>query len=347
MRTEVVTSMVLSLAAFQLPAFAAESDTSKPCALTMYDSITIVGGEYVPVTLDGHRGLMLLGLASGVSTLSENTVTALGLKRSPPEARADRHPRGATATITVRRPTLPVAKFNALQIGKINFGEGTFFVVSGDHRGAAPDGRPIFGMLGTDVLGVVDFELDLSRRKLNLFSQDHCAGQVVYWADEWGSAPLMTGAEGTIYFSLELEGRAVEAIFSPTAPFSWLRSDIAKRLYGFDEKSPGIQTVHSADGSQSVAYYRAMELTGHGMSVKNSRIELADSMKDCRVRIQRRESGAAGYDHCMFVYPMALGRNVLQELRLYFATKEKMLYFTRADATSMKNAPAADAASAP
>ena len=37
---------------------------------------------------------------------------------------------------------------------------------------------------------------------------------------------------------------------------------------------------------------------------------------------------------------MALGRNVLEKLRLYFATKEKRVYFTLANATFSTNAAA-------
>jgi hypothetical protein len=34
---------------------------------------------------------------------------------------------------------------------------------------------------------------------------------------------------------------------------------------------------------------------------------------------------------CLTKPPLRLGRNVLESMRLYFATKERMLYFTAAD----------------
>ncbi len=39
----------------------------------------------------------------------------------------------------------------------------------------------VVGVIGTDLLGKFDVDLDIAHKKLNLFSPDHCKGQVVYW----------------------------------------------------------------------------------------------------------------------------------------------------------------------
>jgi hypothetical protein len=41
--------------------------------------------------------------------------------------------------------------------------------------------------------------------------------------------------------------------------------------------------------------------------------------------------GALGYDRCYGRFPLVLGRSALQNLHLYFATREKIIYFTVAD----------------
>src|SRR5262249_42095875 len=138
-----------------------------------------------------------------------------------------------------------VANFTSLKIGKMRFDSPEKFLglpVTQKEGRRKQNGRTVFGVLGPDILAAVDFELDLSRGKLNLFSQDHCQGQVVYWADDWGTAQLMAGKLGTIYFAAELEGQKVEATFSLAEPFTRLNTDVTKRLYGFDEQSPGVET---------------------------------------------------------------------------------------------------------
>ncbi len=37
------------------------------------------------------------------------------------------------------------------------------------------------GILGSEMLRNVDVDFDFSANKVNLFSPDHCAGNVVYW----------------------------------------------------------------------------------------------------------------------------------------------------------------------
>ena len=46
-----------------------------------------------------------------------------------------------------------------------------------------------------------------------------------------------------------------------------------------------------------------------------------------------KRDGATGFDEtCLGVHPLMLGRSVLTQLRIYIATHEKVLYFTRAEA---------------
>jgi len=203
----------------------------------------------------------------------------------------------------------------------------------GDRKSVmGPNGKPVFGVLGSESFAGVDFELDFSRGKLNFFSQDHCPGRVVYWADDWGSAPLLVSKLGTFYFPVELEGQKVEATFASAEPLTRLTTDVAKRLYGFDEKSPGVEVEVLPGYRRPVAHYRAMQLTAPEMLVKNVHVRLAKRPSGvCPLLMPAPESGAVGYD-CNS-YPMALGRNVLSKLRLYFALRERKLYFTLADRT--------------
>jgi len=235
-----------------------------------------------------------------------------------------------------RKKAFWVADFESLRLGTVPIARGGTFDINPEAPvRTGPDGRPVFGMLGTEAFAAMDFELDLSRRKINLFSQDHCDGEVVYWAHDWGSAPLHIGHYGTIYFPLELEGRKIEATFQPGSAASVLSVYVTKRVYGFDKGSPGVQVVASDDG-KTAAHFRAMQMTARAMTFHNTPVRLIDAPPksgrgSCKLRFGGPESGAIGYSVCGNVYPMALGGNVLEKMRIYFATKEKMVYFTLAD----------------
>jgi hypothetical protein len=169
----------------------------------------------------------------------------------------------------------------------------------------------------------LDFEIDLAHRKLNLFSQEHCPGVVVYWSDTFAVVPLYRGTLGNLYLPLELNGKKVDATISPANAVSTLNIDAAKKLYDIDAREAG-------KGPEA---HRTMQFSAPGLTVNNSKVLLEEPAHKCLLRTRGGESGAAGYhDNCAGHFPMRVGRNVLQELRLYFAMKEQKLYFTAATA---------------
>jgi hypothetical protein len=324
------------------------SAAAKDCGLKQYGSIDLVVGKeartgndllvgkeyFVPVTIDGHSGLMSFALNTGISLFHEGAVESLSLKTKRAGVTA------AAGDTKLNR----LAQFKSLALGDVTFGKGGFLVHPGQPAPEGPDGKPVFGILGTEALTIVDFELDLSRRKLNLFSQDHCKGEVVYWAKDWGTAPFYIGPYRTLYFPLELEGRKIEATFAPGSAASMLSVDVTKRVYGFDKDSPGVQTVpYEGD---TLAHFQAMQLTARGMTFNNSPVRLRDSpnasdaIVSCKLELRSQESGAVGYSGCENRYPMALGGNVLEKMRIYFATKERKIYFTLADGSVNGPSPA-------
>ena len=51
-------------------------------------------------------------------------------------------------------------------------------------------GGEVAGDLGTRMFEKVDLELDIAGGKFNLFSSDHCPGNVVYWTKNYAELPL-------------------------------------------------------------------------------------------------------------------------------------------------------------
>jgi hypothetical protein len=79
-----------------------------------------------------------------------------------------------------------------------------------------------------------------------------------------------------------------------------------------------------------------MKMTAPGLAVKNPSIKLTQppaAEVGCRLNASKRRAAGAGYEDCLGPVPLKVGLSLLAELRLYFATKENVMYFTAANAT--------------
>jgi hypothetical protein len=306
----------------QGPSVAAET---KDCGLKRYASLDLVlvgdGFVLVPVMIQGTRAYMALNLASGISNVTESAVNSLSLKAiSMPNNIAVR----ANGKIVKKMVTA-----SPFAMGEVHFKHADFLVFSKHDFGTFAD-APVVGVLGMDMFGQVDIELDVAHRKLNLFSPDHCPGHAVYWSSKYDSVPIRIGSLGEFYFPMELEGKKLETTLSTSDRVTLLHTDAARELYHFDTHSPDVQTETDAAGN-TTSQYRAMKLSGEGIDIFNAKISLVDTPSGSACRLSSR-LGAATYDNCLGVHPLSLGENVVSKLHLYIATKEKMLYFTQANA---------------
>jgi hypothetical protein len=298
---------------------------AKNCQLKRYASLdlTVVLGSYllVPVTMQGTRAYMVLNMATPFSNVTESAVSTLALKTKPVPGSVAVHESGKQ----VKR----LATAASFSLGQVQFKNADFLVLPNESFSSSLADAPIVGFLGMDVFGQVDIELDVAHRKMNLFSQDHCAGHAVYWSAKYDSAPIRFGTFGEFYFPMELDGKKLETTLATSRPMTVLHTDATRKLYNFDSHSPDIETETDAEG-RTTAHYRAMKLSGEGIEIINARISLVDPAPNASCYLSSR-SGAATYEGCFGIHPLALGQNVIGKLHLYVATKEKMLYFTPAN----------------
>jgi hypothetical protein len=263
---------------------------------------------------------MALNMASPFSSVTEKAVHDLALPTKSMPFNV-----GVHAGKREVRDTASAAPF---AVGGLQFKRADFLVLPQFKFPANIADAPVVGALGMDVLKQFDVELDGAHRKLNLFSQDHCVGHVVYWSAKYDSAPIRFGTLGEFYFPMELDGKKLETTLATSNAMTTLRTDATRKLFNFDSHSEGIETETDPSGGM-ISHYRAMKVSGEGLDIINARISLVDPpTADCHVSTHQ---GAASYDGCFGVHPLALGQDVVSKLHLYLATKEKMLYFTRAN----------------
>src|SRR5207244_2526566 len=94
--------------------------------------------------------------------------------------------------------------------------EGVYFFVDPADR---PTGRGSFdGIVGADMLANVDADFDFGAKKLNLISQNHCDGKVVYWAaPALAVIPFRFDRGGHVAFPLQLDEKRMNAILDTGA----------------------------------------------------------------------------------------------------------------------------------
>ena len=314
-----------------LPAHSAdaEPDYDRACRLTLHATLDLEtapnGVTLVPISFNGTDAWMILSTAMPFSLVTDASMTAFNLKRESISGKAGLQVYGKplTDTVTIR----------SLNLGGVTFQNSVMMVEPRKDTERPPVlfGRPVIGNLGLDVFSHFDFELNLADGKLLIFSENHCPGAGVYWTRNFSAMPFDRDWLGNLYFPLELDGKFVEATLSTQSVVSTIDSEVTLKVYGFDEHSPEVLPDKSP-GAEKTSF-RAMSLTAPGLSINNARIKLVHRTGTCsqQTRTTNRVP-AIGYSDCPGSFPLYLGRNVLEKLRIYVATKDKMIYFSRADA---------------
>jgi hypothetical protein len=211
-----------------------------------------------------------------------------------------------------------------VQLGKLDFPAVSFLVVPDS---AASTGE-VAGMFGLDSLRRYDIELNLAQHWINLFSQDHCAGKVVYWGQPYLSAPIRIDENGQMLVEVKLDGQALWALIDSGASHSAIRQGEASWLFGITPQSAGaevIGTTLAADGGVLTTYrapFHALELAG--VTFNNPEIHVLPDIKGGN--LPDRSSPDRHSET-----RMTLGVEELSKLRIYLALKERMIYLTPAE----------------
>jgi len=315
-------STLVLLALASALATIAHAEDRKDCQLKKYGEVTFTTTEggipLVPVVLNDKPAHMILNTGAAFSFFFHRVIEQYSL----PTHTA---PNGIQL---MGKPVLRVADFRSLAVARVLLGKGTLLVTSEEVK--LPD-DDVVGFMALDQLSHVDFELDLARNRLALFSQEHCPNLGAYWSKEYAAMPMLQSAAGDWYVPMELDGKKVAASLSTFAVETSITTEATRKLYGFDENSAGVETEADANSNGARYHFRAMQMTAPGLTIKNSHVRLRKG-PNCPLFTGGSKNMATYGDTCAGVYPMTVGRSVLKELRLYFSTKEKMLYFTSADA---------------
>jgi predicted aspartyl protease len=223
-----------------------------------------------------------------------------------------------------------VAIVPEVKVGGLGYGAAEFFIAGAPPAPIEEEG----GLLGQNLLNRIDLDIDNARKTVTLFSQDHCDGDGVYWADEAVVLEFKRSETDSMHVSrakreerkstndfdvpivwAQFEGRNVAVTFDTGATHTSMDLGLAKAVFGIDEHSPGVRPAgesYVANGGTVQDYsYTFKKLSIAGVTFENVPVLLSkfDSGKD-----------------------VLLGMHEMRHLHLYIAYKEGRIYITAADA---------------
>jgi len=314
------------------PPLWATSRAQMNCNIQRLASVDMVfdGQLLVPVDYSGQTVWMVLDLAQPFSLLSPSAVAPLKLRMQNIDARP-----GEFMLKIDGKPVTETVDIDSLRIGNYRLSRHSLFV---DPRPALVDPRPgriVFGTLGMRDLWPVDFELDLVHHQLNLYSSDHCTGAIT---KAWGRSsqiPMELNEFGSVVFPIEADGTKVVASISTRSAATFMGADVGRQIFGPGEQSSNTQSEFDGDrrGHDS---YRLMTLVAGDLRLPNMKVLLVPHHTACSLSKDGRFGEVWEYhgrdDYlCFGIYPLVLGIDAIEHLRLYFATKEGKIYFAPAE----------------
>lgn len=162
----------------------------------------------------------------------------------------------------------------SLKLGRASLTRPTLLVLADVGE---PDDEEV-GVLGRDLFGQRDIELDLKGSIIRLLDSSNCRqADLAYWAKEYSIAPLRRSGEDGYVVEASLNGRPVQALIDSGAPVSYVTARAATvagvrvSLEGSDELTGGI-------GSRAVQVRTATfsKLDVGGEVVSNVKLKVGD-----------------------------------------------------------------------
>ena len=268
---------------------------------------------------------LLVDTGGALSSLTKRAVRELNLQTSASRIEL-RNIAGGAENLEARLPSI--------LLGGLRL-EGPYFMVLPGQEEGGPEIGTFGGLLGSEMLRNVDFDFDFAANKVNLISQDHCAGNVVYWpATTVAVVPFTFGPMGHITFRMELDGRRVNAMLDTGASNTILNLDIARRTFRVDVNAPDVEKVGEIGWGQTGVYRKRFKtISFEGVTVTNPVITMyPDLMGGSSLGEQR--TGSLIRETRSGLPDMILGMSVLSEMHVYIASKERKLYITAANAAA-------------
>ncbi len=268
---------------------------------------------YVPVRINGTPKTLVLDTGGGKTQLTEDVAKELKLAESIDLESPDmRDLYGHTS--------YKMAHVETFELGSQR---GKDFYIHIDPMPAdwAKAGGDAVGLLSTDLFQQYDIDLDFAAQRLNYFSQDHCEGMVAYWPERPLAILPFELRDGHINLDVTLDGKIFHAVLDTGAPVTTTGvTDIVKAFH-FERGSSDLPVIKEDEKNPEVKIYghNFERLSFGDITVLHPQVELFPYIRTYQY-----------YFDPSRLEQIIIGMNVLRQLHIYIAYREKKLYITPA-----------------
>ena len=295
------------------------AQAAEDCRLKQVAAIPVTIGSggriLLDVSIDDHPVKLLLDTGATFSLLDRGFVEQAGLTLF------DTRTLGYGLT---GHGISQATRVSTLKLGNYVSRNGDFAVGNGT---GGRDG--VVGLFGADYLSNYDVEIDLAAHRLVLYSQDHCSGNVVYWAKEYFRLPLSLTPGKRLDADIEINGKPLRALIDTGASRDALRLAVARRLFDIDPDAEGVQhrKAQGIDGTVDGFNHVFESLTFGDITLHNTNIAIED-IDAAKGALNKGTHLSGRIDQ----EDMLIGMTLLHKLHLFIAYSEPALYFTVAEA---------------
>ena len=307
-------------------ALPAHADTPQ-CSLKRITELTtdISQGELlVKIQVEGHDAWMTVDTGSPLTMVTAHLADTLKLTRFVTDA---------GVIDAANKQMNHAVKLHDLQLGALHVNATNGRILVSDEQAIDTHSD---GTLGADILMNYDVELDLKHGKIYLYQQDHCAGQVVYWTQDFMSVPFDLDASRHIVFDTTLDGHSFRTSLDTGSTDSSLSTQKARQVFDIDPQGAGTkpdgQFSMGTGGSLPYFRHRFGKLSVAGIDFQNTELLLTPDMRSLQERNRRVSGTVVAPSEINQETPLTLGLHHLMKLRVFIAYRERDLYISAADA---------------
>lgn len=282
------------------------------------------GRMMAPVTVAGQPEYFIVSTSNPLSSIAPALADQLKLVRE--------HSRVTFVGMNGQRDNKLVI-VPTFQLGGLRADSAQFIL--GDRTGGMPPpgSQEPLGMLGSEFLRGYDVDLDFGANKLNLISQDHCGGDVLYWkSDRVAKLPMVVLDNDKITFPMTLDGHELQAVLSTGLAMSAINMDTAEEIYDVDNGSVDNKKIGRLDSDTPLYAHRFKMLSVAGLEIANPELVLMpDRVRESIRNHQPFRSNRQLVTPASEKIPqLMLGIAELRHLHVYIDYHNQAIYFSPA-----------------
>jgi predicted aspartyl protease len=279
------------------------------------------GRPAVMITIADTPRSMLVDTGGAISSVTQHVVQELNLTTIQ-NGRGVRGVNGAFTSLLARLPSIA--------IGRLQQANALYYVLPDNEAQGTSE---FDGILGAEFFKQYDADLDFASGKLNLFLQDHCAGEVVYWpAAAVAVVPFRLNASNHITFRIKLDDKQLKAMLDTGASSTVLNLTDARRTFAVDVNAADVEKVGELTGGYTASIYRRQfkTLAFEGVTIDNPMIVLMPDMMSGAGQPALQTGSLIGAGRAGLP-ALIVGMSTLSRMHVYIAYKERKLYMTAAN----------------